>query len=122
MKKLLSILYALACASALAQTNNPPSAPTSTVTLSWVNPIQSTPGITYALWMGTNSGSYAMNWNAGSNNWLTVSNLVRGTTYYFAVNAQSTNGLASAYSNEVAAGAASVPVGVNLLHLTWTVP
>jgi hypothetical protein len=57
----------------------------------------------YAVYCGTVSGTYT-NINkvmAGTNLTASVSNLVRGATYYFAATATDTNGLESLYSTEV---------------------
>src|ERR1019366_3883736 len=93
---LLTLL--LLCAVAKAQSGGG----TSTVQLTW-NPSLSSliaPGLTYAVYEGTNSGQYSTNWQAGTNLSITVSNLTRGVTYYFSATCSTTNGLTSPYSAE----------------------
>jgi hypothetical protein len=72
------------------------------VTLAW-NPGTGTDVITnYNLYYGAASATYTNVVPARTNTTVTVSNLVVGTTYYFAATAVDTNGLESAYSSEVA--------------------
>jgi hypothetical protein len=93
--------------------------PTSTIRLAWnaVPPIDSNP-ITYNIYQGTNSGIYSTNFPT-TNTTLSVSNLVRGTTYYFVVTASDVPaGLTSAYSSEVTymfLKAPATPTGVRAI-------
>ncbi len=74
---------------------------TGTVTLAW-DPSTGTDTITnYNLYYGVASATYTNVVSAGTNTTASVSNLVKGTTYYFAATAVDTNGLESAYSTEV---------------------
>jgi hypothetical protein len=74
---------------------------TGTVTLAW-DPSTGTDTITnYNLYYGVASATYTNVVSAGTNTTASVSNLVEGTTYYFAATAVDTNGLESAYSTEV---------------------
>jgi hypothetical protein len=105
MKKhflILILLLVLISIRATAQTggNAPPS-----VTLVWTP----APGETnFLLSWGTNSGNYFMQATTLTNTY-TVTNLARGQTYYFAVQAVATNGLISAYSNEATYTVLAVP-------------
>jgi sulfur relay (sulfurtransferase) complex TusBCD TusD component (DsrE family) len=74
----------------------------SSVTLAW-DPSPGTDVITnYNLYYGAASATYTNVVPAGTNTTVTISNLVGGTTYYFAATAVDTNGLESVYSTEVA--------------------
>jgi hypothetical protein len=73
---------------------------TGTVTLAW-DPSPGTNAISkYNIYYGVASGTYTNTVSAGTNTTLTVSNLLEGTTYYFAATAVDTNGLESDYSAE----------------------
>ena len=72
-----------------------------TVTLAW-DPSPGTDVITnYNLYYGAASATYTNVVAAGTNTTVSISNLVDGTTYYFAATAVDTNDLESAYSTEV---------------------
>ena len=74
---------------------------TGTVTLAW-DPSPGTNVIAnYNVYYGVASGTYTNVVAAGTNPTVSVSNLVEGTTYYFAATAVDTNGLESDYSTEV---------------------
>ena len=101
IKKILGIfaLFALIVATAFAVgriTTGPAS-----VTLAW----DASPGTNvitnYNIYYGPASATYTNVQAAGTNQTLTVSNLVRGGTYYFAATAVDKNGLESDYSTEV---------------------
>ena len=82
----------------------------STVTLAW-DPSTS-PGIAgYRLYQGNASQTYTNVIAAGNSTTATVSNLVGGATYYFAATTYDTNGLESAFSNEVSY---NVPLPTNI--------
>ena len=72
----------------------------SSVTLAW-DPSSGTNIAGYKLYYGGSSGTYTNTLTIGNSTNATVSNLVSGATYYFAATAVDTNGLESAYSNEV---------------------
>src|ERR1017187_8303070 len=55
----------------------------------------------YRLYCGTHPGVYKQTIEVGNATTTQVSNLVTGTTYFFAVTASDTTGLESAFSNEV---------------------
>jgi hypothetical protein len=55
----------------------------------------------YKLYYGTASGSYSQVINVGQNTQVTVSNLSRGVTYFFAVTAFNLQGAESDFSNEI---------------------
>lgn len=86
-------------------------AQTATVTLAW-NPSAGTNVIVnYRIYYGVVSQTYTNlgNVSVGTNLTATVTNLVRGNTYYFAATATDNNGLESAFSNEVAYRPATPP-------------
>lgn len=107
MKKLVISTLTLLCSFAmfaqaatfLPNTNTPPL----NVTLAWdydTNTIQNIGG--FNMYVGIKSGTYTnVIKQAGTNLTLTVSNLVRGVTYYFACSAVDKSGLESDLSNEV---------------------
>jgi hypothetical protein len=70
------------------------------VTLEW-DPNSETDIAGYRIHYGTASGSYIHLKDAGKQTACTVTELVPGTTYYFAATAYNTSGLESDYSNEV---------------------
>jgi len=73
---------------------------TTSATLAWQ--ASSDPTVTgYDLYYGTASHNYTAMVNAGPSTTATVSNLVSGTTYYFAVTAYNSSGLQSPLSSEV---------------------
>jgi fibronectin type 3 domain-containing protein len=101
IKKLLGIaaLFAIIVATAFAVgriTAGPAS-----VTLAW----DKSPGTNviakYNIYYGPSSGTYTNVQSAGTNLTTTVSNLVRGATYWFAATAVDTSALESDYSTEV---------------------
>ena len=76
---------------------------TGTVTLAW-DPSAGTNVIAnYNVYYGVASATYTNVVAAGTNTTVSVSNLVEGTTYYFAATAVDTAGLESDYSTEVSA-------------------
>jgi len=78
-------------------------APPQSATLAW-DPSPGTDIITnYNLYYGVASATYTNVVAAGTNTTVSISNLVDGTTYYFAATALDTNGLESDYSTEVPA-------------------
>ncbi len=70
------------------------------VTLAW-NPSPDSAIAGYRLYQGVASRTYTNKINTGSVTTGTVSNLVSGATYFFAVTAYDTNGSESAFSSEV---------------------
>jgi hypothetical protein len=91
---LLGVLVALTPLASLA---------TGTVTLAW-DPSPGTNIIAnYNVYYGAASGTYTNTVSAGTNTTVSISNLVEGTTYYFAATAVDTAGLESDYSTEVSA-------------------
>ena len=70
------------------------------VTLSW-DPSPTGGIANYRLYRGGVSGNYTNSTSTAQSTTTTVSNLVVGATCYFAVTAVSTNGLESAFSNEI---------------------
>jgi hypothetical protein len=74
---------------------------TGTVTLAW----DPSPGtniiVNYNVYYGAASATYTNHVSAGTNTTVAVSNLVEGTTYYFAATAVDDAGLESDYSTEV---------------------
>ena len=95
---LLALLLLLSTVASRAQS-------TSSVTLAWdPSPTTNTP-ITYKLYQGTATGVYTLTNNVGTNLTATATNLVRGTTYFWAVTANLTVDtnivLESVFSGEV---------------------
>lgn len=85
------------------------SAPVGTVGLAWDNsPSSGLAG--YRVYMGTSRGNYTSAVEAGNATTSTLSGLVAGTTYYFAVKAYNASGVESAFSNEIS----FVPAGATL--------
>jgi hypothetical protein len=74
-------------------------APPQSATLAW-NPSAGTNVAGYFLYYGGATGSYTNRFDAGLATNGVVSNLVAGTTYYFAATAYTSSGLQSDYSNE----------------------
>ena len=75
----------------------------SSVTLAW-DPDSGTDIITnYNIYYGAASATYTNTVAAATNTMVTISNLVNGTTYYFAATAVDTAGLESDYSTEISA-------------------
>ena len=87
-----------------------PTNPIANVTLAW-DPCPVTNNIAhYAVYWGVLPMTYTNKESSlGTNATLTVSNLVRGTTYYFAATATATNSLESAFSNEVSTNLPAPP-------------
>jgi fibronectin type 3 domain-containing protein len=86
-----------ACSQLMAYTIFSPAA---SVTLAWdASPSPNVVG--YRLYYGTASRAYTHSLATGSATTVTVSNLVRGTTYYFAVTAIDEFGLESDFSEEI---------------------
>ena len=78
----------------------PPALGQSAVTLAW-DPSPGSGIAGYLLYEGTASRSYSDVIDVGESTTATASNLVSGTTYYFAVTAYDTNGLESDFSSEI---------------------
>lgn len=102
----LALLAVVVTAFAIGRTTAPPA----TVTLAW--DASPSPGIAkYTVYYGPSSGTYTNTAiTGGTNTTLTVSNLVRGASYYFAATASDTNALESDYSNEVSYTPKTPPV------------
>jgi len=90
------------CIYATALTNQPPITNTyASVTLAWdASPDASVTG--YRIYYGPVSGGYTNSINVGPPLTMTMTNLTRGSTYFFAATAYDGSGLESAFSNEVA--------------------
>ncbi len=79
----------------------------SDVTLSWNQPVSNADGSVltdlagYKVNIGTNSGTYSQSIDIGDVTSYQLSNLIEGTTYYFAVTSYDHLGNESSYSNEV---------------------
>lgn len=97
MKRLILIacLIAPLTASAWLFPTNPPAA----VTLGWN--ASTSPGVSnYFIYYGVGSMQFTNKVASGNTNACTITNLVRGTTYWFAATAQA-GGLESDFSNEI---------------------
>ena len=91
----------------------------SRVTLAWNASIGS--GIAgYRAYSGGSSRTYTNMMDVGNVTTATVTNLVPGTTYYFAVTAYDLAGLESAFSTEISFTAATTPVTHVNLSLSFT--
>ena len=92
--------------------------PPANVTLAW-NAVTYTnaPITNYTLWFGPSSGTYTNSVPTQTNLVTTVSNLVRGSTYFFAVTCTASNGLSSLYSSEVQYTPALPPPPPTLLRV-----
>ena len=75
-------------------------APPQSVTLAWDPSIPSTDVTSYSIYYGVSTGSYTNLVEVGLGTNGVVSNLVAGTTYYFAATAHTLSGLESVFSNE----------------------
>lgn len=125
-----SLLLALA-ATAFGQTSVGSAAPilpppattnaTSTIQLAW-SPGSLSAGVNYVLYQGTNSSAYDTTYKTGSNVAYTVSNLVRGQTYYFAVVAVGSTGVTSPYSTEASFISATIPGSPQALRVILIAP
>jgi hypothetical protein len=73
----------------------------SNVSLSWNPSADSNIVSGYAIYVGTNSGSYSTRVDAGKKTALTVSNLTGGVTYFFVATAYVPDGTESLPSNEI---------------------
>ena len=100
MKSLLRIVLTLIIVAAIWTVRGAGTSP-STVKLAW-DPSSSTNSgpITYNIYWGVATRTYTNSGSAGTNLTFTVTNLARGSTYYFAATAVDTNSLESDYSNE----------------------
>ena len=72
-------------------------------TLAWDPPDIATDVTGYVIHYGTAAGTYSQSIDAGNTTSYSVSNLIDGQTYYFAVTAYNAGGYQSIYSNEVSA-------------------
>lgn len=119
MKRLLySCLLLFACRlPALAQAFLAPHNPLGTVTLAW-DPSPGTNVIAhYNIYYGVGTREYTNVVSAGTSTTLTVSNLVRGATYYFAATAVDAFRLESDFSTEVSCTIPVPPQSPELLPL-----
>lgn len=109
----LALLALVVTAFAIGRTTAPPA----TVTLAW--DASPSPGIAkYTVYYGPSSGTYTNTViTGGTNTTLTVSNLTRGATYYFAATASDAT-LESDYSNEVSYRPPTPPVAPPNLRAT----
>jgi len=77
-----------------------PIAHAASVTLAWNRAVAS--GLAgYHLYTGVSSGNYTSSLNVGNQTNATISGLTTGARYYFAVTSYTSNGLESAFSNEI---------------------
>ena len=95
-----------------------PNNPTPSVTLAW-DPSPGTNAVAYYnIYYGPTSRTYTNTAFAGTNTTITISNLVRGSTYYFAATAVGTNNLESEYSSEVSCTIPAPPPPPTTLSVT----
>jgi hypothetical protein len=76
-------------------------APPQSVTLAWDPSVPSTNVAGYIIYYGVSTGSYTDQVDVGLGTNGVVSNLMAGTTYYFATTAYTASGLESDFSSEV---------------------
>jgi hypothetical protein len=103
MKRLIYsclLLFAF-CLSAQTQAFLAPHNPLGTVTVAWDPSLGTNVIARYNIYYGVGSREYTNVVSAGTSTTLTISNLVRGATYYFAATAVDTFGLESDFSAEV---------------------
>jgi len=91
---------------------------TGSVTLAW-NRSSNTNVAGYNIYYGGASGTYTNEISAGNATNATVSGLVQGTTYYFAVTTCAASGMESPFSSEISY---TVPSSNNLPTITLTAP
>ena len=91
------------------------------VGLAW-DPSPSTNVVGYNIYHGVASRTYTNVINAANNLTCTVSNLVRGTTYYFAATAYDNWGLESDYSEELSYTVPLPPVPPENLRVVESTP
>ena len=100
---ILVVLALLLIASPRSALGAGPTNSLSRVQLAWdPSPTTGFGVLTYNLYYGPVSATYTNSFSVGTNTTGSVSNLVRGATYFFAVTAVcATNGLESPFSNEI---------------------
>jgi hypothetical protein len=110
MKTLCLIGLLLAwCLPVFGQSQGPTNNPAS-VTLAWDLESATNHVAFYKVYWGSATATYTNSLSASTNLSLTISNLTRGSTYYFAATATGTNGLESAYSTELSWTAPTPPL------------
>jgi hypothetical protein len=126
IKKILSILgLSLLLNFPIFAQTTPSTNTTATIQLTWTASISipSLGNINYNVYEGTNAGQYFTNYSAGTNLNLTISNLVAGSTYYFAATATDTNAvLTSTYSSPLSFTSIAPPLPpttVNIIVIKW---
>lgn len=98
-----SLLIATLAFAGLLPQNPPPK-----VSLAWDKSTEITVN-QYRVYYGVASRDYTNYVSVGNTNFCTISNLLRGVTYYFAATALNTDGLESDFSNEVFYKVPTVP-------------
>ncbi len=113
---LCALLWTVLCLTVAAQ---------ETVSLGWM-PSPSQQGCGYAVYYGTESGTYDYRFDAGTNTAATITSLSHGETYYFVVVTVDPNGNESTPSNEVTYSVPDIPAALNSIEfqnggllLTW---
>jgi fibronectin type 3 domain-containing protein len=118
MKLLLSLIVALLTISAAADQSIVPTNAPASITLAWnASPSTGLGPISYNMYYGPSSATYTNKLVSNTNLTLTVSNLVRGSTVYFAVTATTTNGLESVFSNEISYQLSPPPLPPTVLRI-----
>jgi hypothetical protein len=115
----LAILALLLLVSPCSALGAGPTNSISSVSLAWDPSPTTTMGvINYNLYYGPASATYTNSFSVGTNTTGSVSNLVRGSTYFFAVTAVcATNGLESDFSNEVSCKSPAPPTPPTVLKI-----
>jgi hypothetical protein len=103
MKALLAVLVILTLLLIVSPCSAQPTNSNSSVSLAWnASPTTTMGVINYNLYYGPTSATYTNSFSVGTNLTGSVSNLVRGSTYFFNVTAVcATNGLESAFDGEI---------------------
>jgi hypothetical protein len=116
----LAVVLAVLLTSLTASITQASTSPaTGSVTLAW-DPSSDPAVAGYRLYQGVVSQTYTNKLECGKTTSVTVSNLVRGMTYYFAVTDYYTNGLESAFSGEITYTVPATTVLPVTLSLTLT--
>jgi hypothetical protein len=95
--------------------------PTHAVTLAW-DAVTNTPIAGYYLYVGTSTGSYDTTNDVSNLTQATLTNLLAGSTYFFAVTAYDANRLQSDFSTEISYSVPTNTVTTNLPAIALTYP
>ena len=114
----LSILSVLLLVSPCSVLGAGPTNSASSVQLAWNGSSDTNWGVLmYKLYYGPASATYTNSFSVGTNLTGSVSNLVRGSTYFFAVTAYATSGIESDFSNEISWTSPKPPTPPTILKI-----